>query len=915
MEGFMKITVHIVSHSHWDREWYLPFEKHRTKLIELLDTAMELFETDENYRSFHLDGQTIVLDDYLEIRPQNREKIEKYVKEGRFHAGPWYILQDEFLTSGEAAVRNLLTGMKEAKEYGAVCPVGYFPDAFGNAGQMPQLLKQAGMKAVVFGRGVKPVGFNNETKEGGAYESTYSEMNWESMDGSSLLGILFANWYNNGAEIPVEEEAAKAYWEERLKAARRFAGTSQLLFLNGCDHQPVQKDLGAAIETARRLYPDIEFIHSDFETYVDAVKKELEKKEKAGNAGLSTVCGELTSQETDGLWTLVNTCSAHVELKKENRRGETALEKEAEPLASLAALLGKEYPEDLLHYSWKKLMQNHPHDSICGCSVDAVNEEMKTRFAKSLQVAETITEESARYLAEEIRTEACTGIPFVVFNTTGWERTGLVEAVVDYERDYQRFLTEGYDRMKALPLPELVVKDAGGKEIPAKIEDLGVHFGYDLPDDRFRQPYMARQVRLTFEAEAIPALGYRFYTLEKGSTDTKEPSLVTAPNTMENAFLRVEILEDGTYRLTEKASGRTFGPLGYFEDTGDIGNEYLYVQPQNTEAILSCGIPARITLEEDAPYRAVYRIETTMEIPESADELLEEERKRCADFYGRKAGRSKDMVSLSLVTRLSLEKNARGVKAETTFKNLAKDHRVRVIFSTGLSARQHFADCPFEQAKRNNRHSLAWKNPSGCEHQQRFVTMEGEDGGLLAANIGLYEYEILPEKNNAIALTLLRAVGEMGDWGVFPTPKAQLPGIHTACYAIYPFGKGERFRALKEGVQFQSELLLVPTKRHDGRLPETGCALEFSGEALELTALKIRESEKTPEGEKDLMLRFVNQSEEPQQLVLKKPFWASAAFLSNVIEEELEPLTETASGTYERNLRPHEILTLGLRCR
>ena len=455
----MKTTVHIISHSHWDREWYLPFEKHRVKLIELMDNAMELFEKDERYRNFHLDGQTIVLDDYLEIRPENREKLKKYVQEGRFHVGPWYILQDEFLTSGEAAVRNLLTGMREAKEFGGLCPVGYFPDAFGNAGQMPQLLKQAGMKAVAFGRGVKPVGFNNEAKEGGAYESTYSEMNWESMDGSGLLGILFANWYNNGAEIPVKPEEAKEYWNQRLKAAKRFAGTSQLLFMNGCDHQPVQKDLGDAIETARKLYPDIDFIHSDFESYVQAVEKDLE--ENPTNS-LSTVRGELTSQETDGFWTLVNTCSSHVELKKENRRGEAALEKEAEPLAALAALAGKEYPEDLLRYSWKKLMQNHPHDSICGCSVDAVNDEMKTRFDKSRQVAETVMGESEKYLADQIATENAGGLPFIVFNPSGWERTGLVEAILDYELDYDRFIWDGYDRMKALALPEFVLKDAEG---------------------------------------------------------------------------------------------------------------------------------------------------------------------------------------------------------------------------------------------------------------------------------------------------------------------------------------------------------------------------------------------------------------------------------------------------------------------
>lgn len=129
----MKKVVHIISHSHWDREWYMSFEQHRMRLMDLMDGAMELFEKDENFKSFHLDGQTIMLDDYLEIKPENREKLEKYVREGRFFVGPWYILRDEFLTSGESCVRNILVGLQEAAKYGEVCPVGYFPDAFGNA--------------------------------------------------------------------------------------------------------------------------------------------------------------------------------------------------------------------------------------------------------------------------------------------------------------------------------------------------------------------------------------------------------------------------------------------------------------------------------------------------------------------------------------------------------------------------------------------------------------------------------------------------------------------------------------------------------------------------------------------------------------------------------------------------------------
>ena len=200
----MKTTVHIISHSHWDREWYQSFEKHRMKLIELVDNILEKAENDPEFGGFFLDGQTIALDDYLEVRPEKREQVEKCVREGKIQTGPWYILQDEFLTSGEACVRNLQVGMQEAARYGAIGNVGYFPDAFGNAGQMPQVLKQAGMDAVVFGRGVKPIGPNNEVT-GGQYESTYSEMMWASPDGTKLPGILFANWYNNGVEIPVDE--------------------------------------------------------------------------------------------------------------------------------------------------------------------------------------------------------------------------------------------------------------------------------------------------------------------------------------------------------------------------------------------------------------------------------------------------------------------------------------------------------------------------------------------------------------------------------------------------------------------------------------------------------------------------------------------------------------------------------------
>ena len=371
--------AHIISHTHWDREWYLPYEKHHMLYIEMMDTLIDTMEKDQEYKYFHLDGQTIMLEDYLQVRPENRARLQKLIGDGRIAIGPWYVLQDEFLTSSESNVRNLQMGYKLAQEFGGKwTKTGYFPDSFGNVGQAPQLLKKAGIDTAVFGRGVKPTGFNNQTAD--AYESAYSEMNWQSADGSAVLGILFANWYNNGAEVPVEEEKSKVYWDKKLADAVRYAGTDQLLFMNGCDHQPVQTDLSAAIRTANALYPDVDFVHSDFTGYVEQIKKELPDD-------LNMITGELRSQKTDGWYTLANTASSRIYIKQWNVRCEMLFEKVAEPLAAIAAKEGMEYPQDLFTYGWKLLMQNHPHDSICGCSVDDVHREMITRFEKTEQVA------------------------------------------------------------------------------------------------------------------------------------------------------------------------------------------------------------------------------------------------------------------------------------------------------------------------------------------------------------------------------------------------------------------------------------------------------------------------------------------------------------------------------------------------
>lgn len=908
-----KRTAHIISHTHWDREWYLPYEKHHMRLIRLMDVLMDTLEKDTEYKSFYLDGQTIILEDYLQVRPEQKERLEKYIREGRIFIGPWYILQDAFLTSGEANIRNMQVGHKDAARYGQISKIGYFPDTFGLVGQTPQLMRQSGIDNAVFGRGVKPTGFNNTVSDSD-YESSFSELIWEGPDGSRVLGILFANWYSNGNEVPVDPEEAKAFWDRKLADAEKYASTPELLYMNGCDHQPIQTDLAEALETARKLYPDTEFVHSNFPKYLEAVKKAKEGE-------LSVVRGELRSQRTDGWGTLVNTASSRVYLKQMNQLGQTLLEKVAEPLASYARLAGQEYPHDMLTYAWKTLMQNHPHDSICGCSVDEVHREMVTRFAKSRDVAESIIDESKQAVADAVNTSVFgsygeDAVPFVVFNTTGWKRSGTVSVDLDVKRVYFR---EGHSfedmrsQMKDFDLGLRAVVDADGNPAAFTLEDLGLRFGYDLPDDKFRQPYMARAVRVTFEASQIPALGLKAYALVSGEAATgllvQKDSLVKGGNVIENGILRVEAAPNGSLSITDKRTGRVFNDLMIYEDTGDIGNEYMYKQPEGEEALTTKDLAASIRVVEDTPYRAVLEIVHDWEIPASAEELLDREQVELVYYPVRKAQRVKETVPMKIRTLVSLEREGQGVHIEASFNNQAKDHRVRMLMPTDIEASKYQVDSMFEVAVRDIHPAKEWENPSNTQHQQAFVDVSGEGAGLTVANRGLNEYEVLRDGRNTIAVTLLRSVGELGDWGHFPTPEAQCLGEHTVHLEIIPHsGDGVEAGAYQEAYQFQIPWTAAQTGQHEGAIDAVHAPYAWEADnGLAFSAWKV--SEHTG----DDILRWYNMKRETADLKLELTQGTASMYKTTILEEDSSDKLATASARAELTAGPCEIVTVGIK--
>ncbi|EGO2586029.1 TPA: alpha-mannosidase [Enterococcus faecalis] len=889
-----KKKVYIVSHSHWDREWYLPYEEHHMRLIELVDNVLDLIENDPEFNSFHLDGQTIILDDYLQVRPEKKEAVKKAVQAGKLKIGPFYILQDDFLISSESNVRNMLIGHLESQKWGAPVQLGYFPDTFGNMGQTPQMMQLANLPAAAFGRGVKPIGFDNQVLESD-YSSQYSEMWWEGPDQTKIFGLLFANWYSNGNEIPSEKEAAIAFWKQKLADVERYASTNHLLMMNGVDHQPVQRDITKAIALANELFPEYEFIHSNFDDYLKAVQEELPED-------LGTVTGELTSQETDGWYTLANTSSARVYLKQWNTKVQRQLENIAEPLAAMAYEVTGDYPHDQFDYAWKTLLQNHPHDSICGCSVDEVHRGMMTRFENANDVGHFLADEATRQLTEAIDTSVFPekAHPFVLFNTSGYQKTEVVTVEVEIERlpFYTGKPEDLYHELKQKATPDYQVIDPTGKAVASRIVKEDVRFGYDLPKDAFRQPYMAKYLTVELSVKEMAPFSWDSFALIQGETKAFEGSLLAKPaiNEMENEFIQVKIENNGSLTIADKKTGETFSKLLTFEDTGDIGNEYIFFKPTEDQGITTENVTAEITNKENSPVKASYQIKQTVMLPVAADERLEEEQKAVREFRERHAQRSTTLRPFEITTVVTMIKESNQLFFETTINNQIKDHRLRVLFPTGMVTETHEADSIYEVVTRPNQVSDTWENPTNPQHQQAFVNVHDQNKGVTIFNEGLNEYEVLAD--GTIAVTLIRCVGELGDWGYFATPEAQCQGEYTFKYGLSLHGKPEeRFATYQQAYSAQIPFTAATTARHEGKLAPNHVYLTTAEGPIGWTAVKRQEQTN------HLVVRGFNLTAQNIPCELHKET-QPATCLTNVLEEPLTPAIEV-----DAPLRPFEIRT------
>jgi mannosylglycerate hydrolase len=743
----------VVPHTHWDREWYLPFEDFRIHLVEVIDEVIATLEERPVYR-FTLDGQAILIEDYLEIRPEMEGRLRALLAAGQIETGPCYVLPDEFLVGAEALVRNLLHGRVVCERYGArPASVGYLPDSFGHPAQLPQILRGFGLDSFVFSRGL-----------GDERERVGGRFRWRAPDGSEVLALPQPVDYGAASSIghsvrsrqrsPGANAADRV--EQILRAERPMLadpGFRDLFLGNGVDHSHLQDDLPEVLAELRALRPHVEAAIARLSDYTAAIAAEPGEPpsfigELAGGARLNVLRG-------------VN--SSRMYLKQANERCERTLQG-AETLCALAVLARPDvrYPLAELRHGWRELLRNHPHDSICGCSVDEVHDDMDQRFRSALQVALRLSD--------------------MALHGLGGARPGG-------DNDLEPHGHDGRYRWAYRPLPGGPVRDEDrtgaasfANVLPfARRRLVALH----LPAALAAAPVLSaggRAVQLDEQARAwveleVPGFSARDVAVEAAApARTAEPrAQARGERRIENEHYRVTADDDGSLTVEHRRSGATVRGLHRLEDVADRGDSYTFC-PVAGDVPLGAGT-TRVRVTAAGPVFAELELATELALPVAlADDRL---------------ARSADTIRCPVVTRVRLAASGERLELTTTVDNRVRDHRLRVCFPTPETPSLVRAEGHFAVARRDPRPvwNGAWVEPP---HDTNHTLGAVAVGGLALYTTGMPEYEVT--EDGALALTLLRCVGWLsrgdlssrgGNAGPqLPVPGAQCPGVNRFAYAL-----------------------------------------------------------------------------------------------------------------------------------
>ena len=701
----------IVPHTHWDREWYRPFQDFRYRLVRLLDRLLDILERDEAFSHFHLDGQTIVLEDYLEIRPHQRPRLQRLISAGRLAVGPWYVLPDEFLVSGESIIRNLQIGRSIAARFGTALDVGYLPDQFGHIGQMPQILRGFGIDTAVVWRGV-----------GADVQQT--EFRWTSLDGSSVFAVYLPQGYSNGRALPSTAASLRQRLESILVELQPFRHIPSALVMNGTDHQEAQRVLPSILGEALRGVEGVTAKIGSLRDYVDAARREADS--------LPEHRGELRSPLRAHL--LPGVTSMRVRQKQRDFQNVSRLERYAEPLATWASFIDRQRDlTEFVDWAWKVSVQNHPHDSICGCSVDQVHRDMEYRFDQVDMVLRETIRQSFAAIAEKTDTSGEGELRLLVFNPNP-AGVGVVDDKLYL--DASEALSLVADDGSSIPLwvepgpsETLLDTELGPSDLRPHVEAIQGRefFGLVLNGIGFRHEGDVLEVAVTADRQArgrfdvaaartrwlqhldepglrsvrvcartaslsrlvfvAPLNGHGFTQLGvRRQSAASAPPFATTEGSIENRWYRVTMGDDGSLAILDKELGLELPRCNWFVDEGDRGDEYNFDPVPASVAIGAPSRPAVAHVDGGNAVVARMKVETVYPVPRRLD----------TD----RAARSERYVDLPISTTVSLYAGMKRIDFETEVDNTAEDHRLRVGFQTPLSVDSAFMEQAFGTVER-----------------------------------------------------------------------------------------------------------------------------------------------------------------------------------------------------------------------
>ncbi|MDD1792775.1 sugar hydrolase [Enterovibrio sp. ZSDZ42] len=827
----MNKKAYIVPHTHWDREWYFSTEESQVLLTFTMKQMLDELEKDDNLPCFVLDGQSVMLEDYLSVVPEDTDRVKRLVESGKLLVGPWYTQTDQCVVHGESQIRNLMWGCRDAERFGKLMDIGYVPDSFGQSEQLPQLLQHFNIDKCVFWRGIWE----------GICPST--EFVWRAPDGSKVTTAVLEFGYSAFQGMkPMNEhlDAMDQKMNQRFWPGER----EHFLFMGGHDQKPWQAETAEAIKAANNQR-EHEYQLCTFDDYFAATC----------SGGLPEVQSEMLygkySRIHRGIY------STRYDIKKRNADVENLLINQLEPLLTVANYHGLAYPYGLMEKNWKQLMQSHAHDSIGGCNTDSVNRQVDARISAVQENAERLKDITLKQLADA-STKGLDGEYVLVFNPLPYVRDAMVELeLVLPTRCFS--LSDGTTNVEFEPLSCEKVN------INAIVQDPTT-----LGDEMYRTWYRHHVVA---SLKQMTACGYKNLLVTR--LDDVEPTFsaqqtdVMSGTVLDNAHLTVSINAQGQVAMSHKASGQHWDNVLSLVDGGDDGDNYDFSKPYNDHLVMFAVKENGVSVQHGELQSRVaiqYSAKLPLNLQERADNV-------CS-------------VTQELELVISLAADSDQLEITVNIDNKVDDHRLQLHINGGFINADSIADQPIGLIRRHDDSEALsiwseqhWTScPAPIYPMQSLVAGETLEGGLAVLTNGIREYQQYP---SSIAVTLFRSVGYVGKPELqyrpgrlsgLPdeSPDSQLRTSLSFTLALHPFTGNVMEAGLCHRVK---SWLTKPVALHNGvvqrfmiappafEAPADYSLFNYAHPTLAVSAIKTAEDDKHA-----FVVRLINDSNQPTTL-------------------------------------------------